>query len=538
MRTALWKHQVHALGMMRRMPAVYLAWEMGAGKTLPTVAHIAERRPAVSLIACPKAVMSVWPREFTKHLGRHGFLVEPLSARRSGDTVATRVDYARAALRHGQLANQPVVLVTNYDSVYQKAMKEFLLALGERLGVVVLDEIHRIKSPQGKTSKFFALLASRLGPDCTRIGLSGTPMPHDPMDIWAQMRFLDPRVFGVHDGQGWRSSFVAFRNSYMRMGGYQRMTPAGPVGTQWMGFLSGGAEEDFHARCARVMHQVKKSEVLDLPETLHVEHLVKLEPKAMQHYRSMRDELIVEMEQGTCTAENALVRVVRLGQIAAGYLPTEDGHSVRVSTAKAEALADLMEDMDAAPVVVFCKFVRDLETVRAAAEKLKRRVYELSGKRDDIRGKWEPDTARSVAAVQIQSGAEGIDLTCASTCVYFTPTFDNGMFQQSLARVHRPGQLNKVTFIHLLAEGTVDVTTYKALQNRQSLIENVMALVREQEDHDGRAGSDGNEDGAWAAEEAAAQAAGDGGAGEADAGGGAREGEGHADRGRRDAYVV
>lgn len=501
----LWDHQEHALTLLTRRKAVYLAWEMGAGKTLPVVVYIARRRPALTLIACPKAVVDVWPREFRKHLGDdHGIAVIPLvkgtvsqrlaqvkDAMRNAEAPRYLVDPARVNvedlinpkrrvirvygstdIRNAVVPLNPasVVLVCNYDAVWRAPLGDWLLKNAHLLDLVVCDEIHRIKSPSGKASRFFARLAAK-NDVFQRVGLSGTPMPHSPLDIYAQLRFLAPEMFG--------SSFVQFRNKYMRMGGYM----VNNVGTKWLGFLGEGAEREFNGHIGQIMHQIKKEEVLDLPDTVHVERYVQLDAKARKIYESLKNEFIAEVESGVVTAANAMVKILRLGQIASGFATTEEGSSVRVSAAKQDLLADLLEDIDPAePVVVFARFRRDIDCIREAAGKAGREVAELSGRQNDIGGKWAPEQPGMVAAVQIQAGAEGIDLTAASKCVYFSPTFDNGKFQQSLARVHRPGQTKKVTFIHLLAERTVDVQTYRALQQRQDIVEGVLAALRNHEE--------------------------------------------------------
>ena len=60
--------------------------------------------------------------------------------------------------------------------------------------LVILDESHRIKAPNGKASRFLA----RLRPTTLRrVAMTGTPMPHSPGDIYAQFRPLDNGDFIV-----------------------------------------------------------------------------------------------------------------------------------------------------------------------------------------------------------------------------------------------------------------------------------------------------------------------------------------------------
>ena len=63
--------------------------------------------------------------------------------------------------------------------------------------LVIVDESHRIKGNNGNASR----LLHRIGRNVEyRLILTGTVMPHSPLDVYAQWRFLDPYAFGS-DGQ-------------------------------------------------------------------------------------------------------------------------------------------------------------------------------------------------------------------------------------------------------------------------------------------------------------------------------------------------
>ena len=67
LKTKPWRHQRAAFSFARSKRGAMLAMGMGTGKSLVTVALLHDKR--YSLILCPKAVMSVWPREFERHAG-------------------------------------------------------------------------------------------------------------------------------------------------------------------------------------------------------------------------------------------------------------------------------------------------------------------------------------------------------------------------------------------------------------------------------------------------------------------------------------
>ncbi len=318
---------------------------------------------------------------------------------------------------------------------------------------IIADEIHRIKSASGKASMFL----SRLG-DKTRgkLGLTGTPMPHSPLDIYAQYRFLDKGIFGT--------SYHAFKNRYAIMGGFQ--------GHQVMGYQK---QDELQKKFSSMAYQVG-SDVLDLPEAMHVVREVELTKETRRHYNDMYREFSVMIGDQQINAANALSKLLRLQQITSGYLPVSTPLGVvRVGTEKQDELCEVFEDLAVTePVVVFARFRHDLDEIKRACQKSGRRYAELSGRENEL-ASWQGGGA-DVIGVQIQAGGVGIDLTRARYCVYYSVGYSLGDYEQSLARVHRPGQKHPVTYIHLVATKTVDEQVYDALDKRKQVVEEILKI--------------------------------------------------------------
>ena len=85
----------------------------------------------------------------------------------------------------------------------------------------------------------------------------------------------------------------------------------------------------------------------------------------------------------------------------------------------------------------------------------------------------------TVILVQIQAGNAGIDLTRAAICVYYSLDWSLGNYEQSLGRIHRPGQERSVAYYHLLALDTVDNDLYNALEDKQEAVGFVTERLKE-----------------------------------------------------------
>ena len=77
-----------------------------------------------------------------------------------------------------------------------------------------------------------------------------------------------------------------------------------------------------------------------------------------------------------------------------------------------------------------------------------------------------------------QTGGYGITLTEASTVIYYSNNYDLEKRLQSEDRAHRIGQKNKVTYIDIVCERTVDEKIVTALRRKQNIAQTVLG-----EDH-------------------------------------------------------
>lgn len=466
-----WPAQEEALARVVSQPATMLDMQMGCGKTRVAIdAVMAIPEVHCALVVCPKAVMGVWPRELAKYADPTEYVV---FQRRAGETVrqtAARLwDVMTAYEDVKDVPGTPkkLVLVVNYDSVWRKPLGDYLIKLADQgdLQMVILDESHRAKAAGSKVSKYLAMLGRRVP---RRLCLSGTPMANSPLDVYGQYRFLDRSIFGT--------SHERFLQRYAVLGGPERK------------FIVGFKDQqDLMERFRSIAYTCHMSDVADrvkLPEALPPQVIgVELPKRDMATLRDLERDFVAECAGGFVTASNVLVKLLRMQQVCAGFCevvdgPMEAGEAREVNHAKADALRSVLQDLDPAErVVVFCVFRHDLDEVRRVALLEGRPAFELSGREHTLED-WAGeggvhDGHGGVIAVQVQAGAEGVDMTCASHAVYFSLPHSLALYEQSRARLHRPGQSRPVSFLHLIAEGTVDEAMYGSLQRKRDVIDEI-----------------------------------------------------------------
>lgn len=451
---ARWPAQEEALQFAVSHSACMLDMEMGTGKTRVAIDAMEHRGLHTVLVVCPKAVMGVWPVEIEKYARRDNYAI---FQRRPTETVRKTSERLWNFMRENNESNRVVII--NYDSVWRKPLGDYLVGLGDHgiIDMVVLDESHRAKAAGSKVSKYLAMLGRRVP---VRMCLSGTPMANSPLDVYGQYRFLDRSVFGT--------SHERFLQKYAVLGGPDRKFIVGYKNQQ-----------DLMERFRSLAYTCRMSDVADrikLPDALPPQRVpVCLPPRDMRTLAELGEEFVAECADGFVTATNVLVKMLRMQQICAGFCPVqdaplEDAETRELNTAKADALRSVLEDLPTDErLVVFCVFVHDLDTVSEATGATGRPYFELSGRRHDLDG-WSASEG-GVVAVQIQAGAEGVDMTCAHRAVYFSLPHSLALYEQSKARLYRPGQDRPVSFVHLVAEGTVDEAMYESLQRKRDVID-------------------------------------------------------------------
>lgn len=455
-RTTPWAHQVRAYHWAMPKKAAYLDFGMGAGKSAITVALHFGRAHKRTLILCPKSVVSGWPNQFRRHGDRDDFLVLPLS----DGAVAKRVETARQFMALAKAYDKSVVIVMNYHALMSATMQDFVKHAA--FDFVVCDEAHNIKGHSGLISKtVYNLLRKN---DCHRLMLSGTPLPHSPLDAFGQFRTLNDTVFGT--------TWTRFRLRYSVPDPVYPQQPSRFLDNPWIN------EDELAAKMSPYMYHVGR-EVLDLPPALHVVREVTLGHKGRKLYSEIEKEWFAAIDDGEITAANALTRLVRLRQITSGFVKQDDGALIEVDTAKRDMLAETLDELPLREkVVVFADFTRDLSVIRAVAESQGRRYGEVSGHANCLVESKFPDDV-DVLGVQQKAGGAGVDLSASAYGIYFDIGYSLADKDQTEARLDRPQadgskRTDPVIFTHIVAAGTLEPRIYAALDERRDIVQAVI----------------------------------------------------------------
>lgn len=447
LRAKPFEHQVRAaefaLGKLRGRGGAALLMEMGCGKTVTTLAIagalVREGSLHRMLVVAPLSIVGVWRDEFGKFAA-----YENTVAVLSG-TSAKKAD----TIRH-MTGDTLQVIVINYESAWR--LEKELAAWAPDM--IVCDEGHKIKTHNIAASKALHRLGAKAR---YRLLLTGTVITNHAVDVFSEYKFADPAVFG--------NSFYQFRNRFFDMVGFGGYTPV----------LKKSKENEFTELLHSIAYRATKAECLDLPEQTDVVRYVELEPAALRAYRQMVRDSYAELGEGAVTATNVLTRLLRLSQMTGGYIGNDDDPGCEtVSTAKMDALGDIVDSAmeEGQKLVIIARFVPELHGIAKMLDKKGIRYAMVSGEIADRPAQiavFQENPECRVFVGQIATAGLGITLTAASVMVFYSLDYSMSNYEQTRARIHRIGQKNVCTYVHLVARDTVDEKVLRALREKANL---------------------------------------------------------------------
>ena len=91
---------------------------------------------------------------------------------------------------------------------------------------------------------------------------------------------------------------------------------------------------------------------------------------------------------------------------------------------------------------------------------------------------FQEDPEVKVFVGQVATTALGLTLTAATLMVFYSMDYNMANYEQARCRIHRAGQKNECTYIHLVARGTVDEKVMKALREKANLAKTLVDEYR------------------------------------------------------------
>jgi SNF2 family DNA or RNA helicase len=463
-KTQPYRHQLEALVSSAKLPAFALFMEMGTGKSWIAIQNIAylwtKRLISQAVVVAPNGVHVQWARE---QIPEHMPLSVPYK------TYVWKQRFEAAIDQHDPSMLQ--ILCCNVEAFSTVRSAERLAAHIREDSILVVDESSRIKSPDARRTQLLTQIAHQV--KFRRI-LTGTPITRQLDDLWAQFYFLDPKILGLQSQHAFRAHYCVSVPRRVTYRVYNKQTHRYEERSKTIQLVIGVKNADLlRERLRRYVYRVTKEQCLDLPNKIYMTRYVALSDEQREAYNAVLAELRVQFHDRNIDLQinTVLTQLLRLQQICSGWLPDTSGQIKPLANDRIATLEECLEELDTGKVIIWSRFVHDIELMLErfgpqavgfyGACSSEERAANIEAFRKD------PNVRYLIGNPQV--GGLGLNLTVASTMIYYNQDWALETRLQSEDRIHRIGQDHHCTYIDFIAPGTVDELILRALRRKQAL---------------------------------------------------------------------
>lgn len=392
------------------------------------------------LVICPLSIMaSAWESDLFK------FAMHRM--------VAIAHSYSRDKRIEAVQSDAEYVIV-NYDGleIISDAVRE------EEFDLIVVDEANAYKNVSTRRWK---VLNSLIKPETWVWMLTGTPAAQSPTDAYGLAKIVNPN--GVPKFQG------AFRDMVMHKV------------TQFKWVPKKSAERTVHEALQPAI-RFTKEECLDLPEMTYATREVPLTPQQEKFYEVLRKTMVATAAGEEITTINAAANLNKLLQLSCGAVYSDTGEVVAFDAKnRMSALLEVIEEASH-KVIIFVPFRHAIEIIAEELRAKKITCEVIHGgvpasKRTDIFTNFQNTKDPHVLVIQPQAAAHGVTLHAANVVVWWGPITSTETYLQANARVHRAGQRNPCTVVHIQGS-PVERRIYKMLSEKVDIHNRLIDLYK------------------------------------------------------------
>ncbi|MDR2642361.1 MAG: DEAD/DEAH box helicase [Planctomycetaceae bacterium] len=422
-----------------------LADDMGLGKTIQALALLLLRADlGAALVVSPTSVCFNWEREAQRFAPSLNIKrIQPISSSMSS-AKKERDELIFSGGKHD-------VLITSYSLLQQ----EIELFSQVKYATVILDESQAIKNPDSQRAKAATMLQSNF-----RVGMTGTPIENNLIELWSLFRFLNPGLLG---------SQKFFEERF-----------AIPIQRE----ASSTARSTLRKLVHPFILRRTKSQVLEeLPARTEIIKEIELSQDEALLYEAARTKAILELQDLRVKKTGherlqVLAALTRLRQICCNprlVLP-----DCGIESSKLEVFRNIMLELqeNRHKVLVFSQFVKHLDILQEELKSIGISYQYLDGSVPERERQKRVDAFQSgdydAFLISIKAGGSGLNLTTADYVIHTDPWWNPAVEDQATDRAHRIGQTRPVTVYRLITKGTIEEKIVRLHHEKRDLADKLL----------------------------------------------------------------
>jgi SNF2 family DNA or RNA helicase len=420
---------------------------VGAGKT------------AITLTAMDGLIDAKWASRFIVLAPKRVCTdVWPVEAPKWANLIKLAVAVGTPAQRRAAMASDANVVVTNYDNIQWLAEQDL-----SDFDAIVFDELTKLKNPSGTRFKALHKVIDQFS---IRWGLTGSFTSNGLEDVFGQCKIIDEKLLGRAKGAFLQQYFVCMNRDF----GEWAPRP--------------GALQLVMEKIKPATFVLEPGEYKDKLPPCHVVEL-RSELGDRKPYEKMKRDFVVQFPTAEILAANAAAVTSKLQQMASGFVYdsarvasdapgqfTSSKMAVWFSRHKFDRLDELLEENQHANTLIVYQFQEEVAELR--------RRYPRLATLDDDKAieRWNKGQIE-LLAVHPKSAGHGLNLQHGGChMVFLSLPWSLELYEQTVGRLHRSGQVHDVWVYILLANKTVDEKIWAALHDKRAISDIAMEALK------------------------------------------------------------
>ncbi|WP_316803952.1 DEAD/DEAH box helicase [Pedobacter nototheniae] len=416
-----------------------LADDMGLGKTIQILAFILTQRKKVkhnvNLVVVPASLIFNWKAEVEKFAP--SIKIKTIYGADRAKSTAGFVHYE--------------IILTSYGTLLSdiRFLKDY------RFNYIFLDESQNIKNPESQRYKTVRMLQAR-----NRVAITGTPVENNTFDLYGQLSFTCPGLFGSKQqfADLYSTPIDQFKDSKRALELQRKIKPF-------------------------ILRRTKEQVAKELPDKTEIVLYCEMGDEQREVYeankKEIQDYILGKSEDELPKSSmHVLKSITRLRQICNSAALLADGKSYLQASSKIEVLMEQLErKVGNHKILVFSQFVTMLDLIKKALESRGIRYEYLSGqtkKRGEVVTSFQRNADIPVFLISLKAGGIGLNLTEADYVYLVDPWWNPAVENQAIDRAYRIGQHKNVMAVRLICPDTIEEKIMKLQATKKDLVKDLI----------------------------------------------------------------
>ena len=416
-----------------------LADDMGLGKTIQILTYFllqlekGNKRP--NLVVVPTSLLHNWEIEIMKFAPHLKY------------TIIYGIDRNTKEIAFENYA----LLITSYGIMLNdiKILREI------NFNIIVLDESQAIKNPASKRYKAARLLKAR-----QRIVATGTPIENNTFDLYAQLSFAVPGLFGNarQFAADYSTPIDKFQDEARARELQQKIKPF-------------------------ILRRTKKEVATELPEKTEIVVYCEMGKEQRRVYDTYKKEFQDYLESKNDddlknSSMHILQGLTKLRQICNSPALLSDNEYYGEESAKLDELIDqVLQIYREHKILIFSQFVGMLNLIK---ERLHREGIKYAFFTGQTRNRqkeivsFQEDEGVRIFLISLKAGGTGLNLTEAEYVFIVDPWWNPAVENQAIDRAYRIGQINKVIALRMICTNSIEEKILELQDRKRKLAEDII----------------------------------------------------------------